>query len=219
MGTQTPYPVHSKVTVHSGETVYRTEKWWKAAVSHSFDEQDAEEIAIYLWYNDDGEWSRKNKYHVKTAEAWESDKQLITEYLNKTGKTPDDLDAFPVSDYYHVTQAETVFQTDDWWKAIVGIDKKGDYETHEVIIYLWHNTEDGWKRRQKYAVKDVDDWEEDVSAVDTLLGESSSSSETDVETASRAKEGSTTSGKSGSEILGQLQQELAAKHVGSEVTS
>lgn len=219
MTTERAYPVHPTVEVHSGETIYRTDTWWKAAVSHSYKESDSKEIAIYLWHHDGDDWSRKNKYHVKAVDAWQSDRALITEYLHEQGKTPDDPAELPVSDYYHVAQGETVFKTDDWWKAIVGIDKKGSYDTHEVIIYLWQNTDKGWKRRQKYAVKDIDDWEDDFKAVESLLGETSESG-SNIQTVARAEETTddSTPGKSGSEILGQLQHELEAKHVGSEVT-
>jgi len=165
--TSTHYPVHPDVTVHFGKTIYRTDDWWKAAVTHSYGDSDPE-LAIYLWHRDD-DWSRKNKYHVKTAEAWHEDKDRIEQYLEENGQTVNDQSAFPVSDYYNLSQGETVFETDDWWKAIVSIDQKGSYDTHEVIIYLWQQVDGDWRRRQKYAIKNLDDWSDDRNAVGALL--------------------------------------------------
>jgi hypothetical protein len=161
------FPVHPTVDVHAGNTIYRTDTWWKAAVLHSYDGGEPE-IAIYLWHRDE-DWSRKNKYHVKTAEAWESDKKLIEQYISNEGQSVESQNDFPVSDYYRVSQGETVFQTDNWWKAVLSIDQKGSYETHEVIIYLWQQVDGDWRRRQKYAIKNLEDWEDDRSAVDSLV--------------------------------------------------
>ena len=77
---------------------------------------------------------------------------------------------FPVSDYYEVGAGETVFQSGDWWKAIVKIVQKGSYETKEAIIYLWEKTDGEWRRRQKYAIKSEEKWQEERTAVESVLG-------------------------------------------------
>lgn len=187
MGQGQGFPVHSSIDVHSGNTIYRTNDWWKAAVLHSYDGGEPE-IAIYLWHSDD-DWSRKNKYHVKTAEAWESDKKLIEQYLSNEGQPTESQEDFPVSDYYRVTQGETVFQTDGWWKVILAIDQKGSYETHEVIFYLWQRVDGDWRRRQKYAIKNLGDWEDDRQAVDAIVDEKTTESARNQETLEETIEG------------------------------
>lgn len=212
------YPVHSSVDVHAGETIYRTDNWWKAAVTNSYEAGESE-IAIYLWHRND-EWTQKNKYQVKTAEAWNSDKQLVNEYLSGGGKQVDAQDDFPVSDYYRVARGETVFQTDDWWKAIVTINQKGSYETQEVIVYLWQQVDGDWRRRQKYAIKDVDDWQEDKAAVDALLDEDATPAEPKIKSAARAdsvdeqEEPGVDAG--GEDILDDVQAEFKELHLGNE---
>lgn len=213
------YPVHSSIDVHSGKTVYRTDDWWKAAVTHSYESGDPE-IAMYLWHKDDG-WTRKNKYHVKTAEAWKSDEKLVKEYLSGGGKEVNSQDDFPVSDYYQVARGESVFQTEDWWKAIVTIDKKGSYETQEVIIYLWQQVDGDWRRRQKYAIKDVDDWEEDQTAVNALLDEDVESTESEIKSVARAESinepEARNVGTAGDDILDDVQAEFKELHLGTGV--
>ena len=215
------YPVHTNVTVHSGETIYRTDDWWKAAVVHSYDGGNPE-IAIYLWHRDD-DWSQKNKYHVKTTDAWQADKELIEEYLSGGGSTVSDQSSFPVSDYYRVSHGESVFQTDEWWKAIVTIDQKGSYETQEVIIYLWQKDEGDWRRRQKYAIKNRDDWGADRDAVDALLTEDKEQISEMADEKSADNEPNTDlsdipSSESDSDILADLEAEVKELHLGSGIT-
>jgi hypothetical protein len=213
----TRYPVHPDVTVHSGETIYRTDDWWKAAVTHSYGDSDPE-LAIYLWHRDD-DWSRKNKYHVKTAEAWHEDKDRIEQYLEENGQPVDDQSSFPVSDYYNLSEAETVFQTDDWWKAIVSIDQKGSYDTHEVIIYLWQQVDGDWRRRQKYAIKNLDDWSDDRDTVDALLDDDQTAATAEVtpRDAKATASSSATRSDADEDILADVEAEVKDLHLGSGV--
>lgn len=218
--TKGGYPVHSSIDVHAGETIYRNGDWWKAAVIHSYDSGDPE-IAIYLWYRYDDGWTRKNKYHVKTEEAWTSDKQLAEEYLSGGGKQVDAQDDLPVSDYYHLDRGESIFQADDWWKAIVTIDQKGSYETQETIIYLWQQVDGDWRRRQKYVIKDVDDWQEDLTTVSALLDGDVTSAEPEVKsTAGNSSENERAEfsvDTDGEDILDDVQAEFKQLHLGSGV--
>ncbi|WP_254524002.1 hypothetical protein [Natrinema caseinilyticum] len=122
---------------------------------------------MYLWHRDD-DWTRKNKYVVKTSEAWKTDREIIDQYI-RSDPPSEVTTAFPVSDYYTVGVGETVFQNDGWWKAIVNVIEKGSYETNEVMVYLWQNQEGRWRRRQKYTIKSVSDWEEECEVIDEHL--------------------------------------------------
>ena len=174
---KTEYPVSEYLTVYGGRDIYRTGSWWKAVVKYEFqDGSNSTETAIYLWHNDGEEWARKNKYTIKTREAWDEDNVAIESVM----EAPEDLaadDEFPVSDYYHVAAGETIFRTDEWWKAIVRIDEKGDYETEELIIYVWQHSDGQWRRRQKYAIKGRDDWEEECKVVRAVLDDETTKSE------------------------------------------
>jgi len=172
-------PVHDSLTVVEQENIYQNDEWWKAAVTYTFDDSDSTETAVYLWHNDDddAEWTRKNKYVIKTVEAWATDKEIIESLLTEksSGKASDE---FPVSDYYNVATGVSVFQSDGWWKAIVNIDEKGSYETDEVMVYLWQERDGDWRRRQKYTIKDQESWEEERTAIESVL---EASPDTDIE--------------------------------------
>lgn len=168
------YPVHSSVTVEESVDIYRNSEWWKAAVRHSTGRSDSTAVAIYLWHDDGSGWTRKAKYNIKNPDAWKMDAELVTTYLKTEVSNLTAAPEFPVNDYYSVAGGETIFQTKDWWKGIVVIDEKGGWETHEVIIYLWQRSEEEWKRRQKYTIKDESAWQEDREAVNELFGDSKS---------------------------------------------
>ena len=161
-------PVHQSLNVVNVSEIYRTKEWWKAAVRYQFDDDgEYNETAVYLWHDDDG-WTRKNKYVIKTEEAWKTDKTIIDQlFTGEITSAPDE--SLPVSDYYEVGAGETVFQSDGWWKGIVKIVQKGSYETEEVMVYLWQQTEGDWRRRQKYTIKDKESWQEEIEAIEAVL--------------------------------------------------
>lgn len=209
----TSYPVHDHLTVLEGVDIYATSDWRKSIIRYQIgDDDEYTETAIYLWHNDGG-WSRKNKYVVKTPSAWADDKPIITKLLRDGA----DLEptstaasaALPVSDFYSVTHERTVFKTDGWWKSIVRIDQKGDYDTNEVIVYLWQSTDDGWKRRQKYAIKDLDDWKAESETISAFVtGQNTTATPTGSATDTPAAPSSESTEKS---VIGKMSAEIAAE--------
>jgi hypothetical protein len=161
-------PVHKSLNVLECEDIYRNEEWWKSVVRYQYKDSDSRETAVYLWHRGDDGWKRKNKYVIKTVEAWGTDRQIIESLIDADNPTTDSGE-FPVSDYYNVAAGLTVFQSEDWWKAIVKIDEKGSYETDETVVYLWQYQDDDWRRRQKYTIKDRNSWEEERKAIETVL--------------------------------------------------
>ncbi len=177
-GGSKEYPVSDALRVVNGEIIYRTDKWWKAFVSYQYKEaQDSDSVdrAVYLWHNDDEGWKRKQKYLVRSPETWTTDREYIEEFLDADSGDPSNYDfdesSLPVSDYLTVGDAATVFKTEDWWKAVVRIDSKGDWTTREVIVYVWQNTDGEWHRRQKYAIKRKSDWEKEAEIISERLGQ------------------------------------------------
>lgn len=162
-------PVDDSLQVTEITDLYRTDEWWKAVVSYQFEsDSDAVETAVYLWHMDDDGWTRKNKYVVKTPEAWATDREIIDKYIGSD--PPSNVSTeFPVSDYYTVAVGETIFENENWWKGIVNVVEKGSYETNEVMVYLWQEQDGEWRRRQKYAIKSVSDWEEERVIIDERL--------------------------------------------------
>lgn len=168
MTANTRLPVHDSLYVLDSKDIYRNEEWWKAVVRYTFDKgDDYDEAAVYLWHKDD-DWTRKNKYVIKTTEAWETDKVIINQLFSSP--SPEAVgDNFPVSDYYEIAAGETIFQSDGWWKAILRISQKGSYETEEVMVYLWQEVDGDWRRKQKYTIKSEERWTEEVMIIETVL--------------------------------------------------
>jgi hypothetical protein len=161
-------PVHESLHVVDSSDIYRNDDWWKAVVRYKFDRTDEyDETAVYMWNNDDG-WTRKNKYVIKTTDAWETDKVVVNRLFSEPSSLPSE-DTLPVSDYYKIAAGETIFRSDDWWKAIVKISEKGSYETDEVMIYLWQEVDGDWRRRQKYTIKSEGRWQEEADVVESVL--------------------------------------------------
>lgn len=169
-------PVHDALVVTNAETIYKTGEWWKGVVTYHYERSESEETAIYLWHKEDDGWTRKNKYVIKTVDAWETDRQIIETLLSEE-QLDDVSDEFPVSDYYTAGGGVTVFQSDEWWKAILNIVQKGSYETDEVMVYLWQDRDGAWKRRQKYTIKSQDDWEEERAVIESVLDTQDTSNE------------------------------------------
>lgn len=161
-------PVHDSLRVLEATDLYQNDEWWKSVVTYQFDGSDSQETAMYLWHRDDDGWTRKNKYVIKTVEAWTTDSEIIDRYIREDPPETETTE-FPVSDYYTTAVGETVFQSDGWWKAIVNIVEKGSYETDEVMVYVWQEVDDDWRRRQKYTIKRVSDWEEEREIVEKHL--------------------------------------------------
>jgi hypothetical protein len=79
--TMPQFPVHDQVDVLSGETIYKTNDWWKAAILS--DGYQSTEILIYLWRKDGNSWKRSQKYKAKSEEDWENEKQTIDKLLSQ----------------------------------------------------------------------------------------------------------------------------------------
>jgi len=221
-GVSDGYPVDENITVLAGRDIYKSSEWWKAAVYYEYPKKEGDpEVGIYLWHLDDetDDWNRKNKYTVKTVEAWEKDRPIIDSLLVRdtpeTGRKEQPTDV-PVSDYYTVGEAYTIFRSEDWWKAIVRITAKGNYNTEEVIVYLWQNTEYGWQRRQKYAIKDNDDWETECGCIESLFQvDASSMSKGDKDNSQEMPPSGST--ESISDSLDALNEKLKEEHLSAEL--
>jgi hypothetical protein len=62
---------------------------------------------------------------------------------------------FPVSEKLKVIEGTTLFKSNKWWSAVVLLESFG---RKQVGIYLWHERDGDWKRRQKFVVGSIDNW-------------------------------------------------------------
>ena len=91
-----------------------------------------------------------------------------------------------------------------------------------MIIYLWQKDDGDWRRRQKYAIKNRDDWSTDRDAVDALLTEDAEQVADMADEVPTNKEtniiaSDTPSSESDADILADLEAEVKELHLGSGV--
>lgn len=75
------FPVHEELDLQEGQTVFKSQKWWKAVVL--YEGYRGPEIGVYLWQNRDGEWRRQQKYVIRSLDDWEQDKEIIEEFVTE----------------------------------------------------------------------------------------------------------------------------------------
>jgi hypothetical protein len=71
----------------------------------------------------------------------------------------------PISDIYKVIDYVTIFKSKKWWEAIVVYEAFGK---RSIGLYLWENRNDVWKRKNKFSVRNLDEWTTIKNAVDQL---------------------------------------------------
>lgn len=71
----------------------------------------------------------------------------------------------PLSNIYKVIDYVTIFQSNKWWEAIVIIESFG---RRSIAMYLWTKKGDKWKRKHKFQVRNMEEWEKVKGAIDKL---------------------------------------------------
>jgi hypothetical protein len=81
---------------------------------------------------------------------------------NMSEKTEEKL---PISDFYKVVDSVTIFKSQKWWEAIVVFESNGK---RSIGMYLWQKRQDIWKRKHKFNVRNVEEWNKLKNAVEQL---------------------------------------------------
>jgi hypothetical protein len=71
----------------------------------------------------------------------------------------------PISEFYKVVDYVTIFKSKKWWEAIVVFEAAGK---RSIGLYLWENRNDTWKRKNKFSVRNLDEWNKVKNAVEQL---------------------------------------------------
>jgi len=73
----------------------------------------------------------------------------------------------PVDEAVEVIDYRTIYKTQKWWKVVALVNKFGH---DEIATYLWIIDEKGkWRRKQKMAVRNPDEWAKVVTAHEEFL--------------------------------------------------
>jgi len=71
----------------------------------------------------------------------------------------------PLWEQYKVIDYVTIFRSDKWWEAVVVIEAFGK---RSIALYLWLKQEGTWKRKQKFQVRNKDEWNKLKTAIEQL---------------------------------------------------
>lgn len=71
----------------------------------------------------------------------------------------------PISDFYKVIDYVTIFRSDKWWEAIVLIEA---YGRRSIAMYLWQFRDGKWKRKHKFHMRNLEEWNKVKKAIDQL---------------------------------------------------
>ena len=72
------FPVADGVEVLASKTIYKTDKWWCAALLTS--ELGKRRIALYTWMKRGGRWRRKHKFAISPSD-WHAVSRAVEELL------------------------------------------------------------------------------------------------------------------------------------------
>jgi hypothetical protein len=71
----------------------------------------------------------------------------------------------PISEMYKVIDYVMIFKSAKWWEAMVVFEA---YGRRSIGVYLWVKRNDVWKRKNKFSVRNLDEWNKLKAAVDQL---------------------------------------------------
>ena len=71
----------------------------------------------------------------------------------------------PISDFYKVIDYVNIFKSQKWWEAIVVFESSGK---RTIGLYLWVNRDGVWKRKHKFDVRNMDEWNKLKNAIEQL---------------------------------------------------
>jgi aminopeptidase len=69
----------------------------------------------------------------------------------------------PISEVYKLVEYVTIFKTEYWWEAVVIFEM---YGKRQLGLYLWQKRNGIWKRKNKFGLRNLDEWNKIKSAVD-----------------------------------------------------
>ena len=75
------------------------------------------------------------------------------------------IEKLPISEFYKVIDYVTIFKSKKLWEAIVVYES---YGKRAIGLYLWEKRNDVWKRKHKFSVRNMDEWNKLKNAIEQL---------------------------------------------------
>ena len=77
----------------------------------------------------------------------------------------EEKEKLPISDFYKVVDYVSIFKSQTWWEAVVIFEA---YGKRSIGLYLWQKKADAWKRKHKFNVRNLDEWNKLKTTVEQL---------------------------------------------------
>ena len=74
----------------------------------------------------------------------------------------------PIIPPLKVLEHKTINKRFGWWSAVVMVESWG---RKQVCLYLWQKKGDRWARKQKFAIRNQEDWGLITDAVESMISE------------------------------------------------
>ena len=71
----------------------------------------------------------------------------------------------PISEFYKVIEYVTIFKSQKWWEAVVIFES---YGKRAIGLYMWQKRQDAWKRKHKFNVRNLDEWNKLKNVIEQL---------------------------------------------------
>jgi hypothetical protein len=76
-----------------------------------------------------------------------------------------ETEKLPLWESYKVIDYVTIFKNNKWWEAVVVFESFG---RRSIAMYLWLNQKGTWKRKQKFQMRSMDEWNRVKNAIEQL---------------------------------------------------
>jgi hypothetical protein len=93
---------------------------------------------------------------------------MLKEKLSRAGRksmTEAAEEKLPISEFYKVVEYVTLFKSQKWWEAVVIFES---YGKRAIGLYLWQKRQDTWKRKHKFNIRNLDEWNKLKNAIEQL---------------------------------------------------
>jgi len=79
---------------------------------------------------------------------------------------PKESEELPIAPPLKVVDYRTINKGFGWWSAVVLVESWG---RKSIGLYLWQKSSKGWRRKQKFTIRDQGGWEQLVKSVEGFL--------------------------------------------------
>jgi len=92
-------------------------------------------------------------------------KELKLKSLHHVDRGEKMSEKLPISDFYKVLDHVTIFRSEKWWEAVAIIES---YGKRSIAMYMWQFRDGRWKRKHKFQLRNLDEWDKVKKAVEQL---------------------------------------------------